>query len=308
MANLNRRQLVGGSAALLGTLALPSRGASRWRGPNLKKAVKIGMVKVDGSLKDKFQLLVDLGFDGVELDSPNDLDPDEVLAAKEATGIQIPGVVDAVHWRDTLGDPDPEVRARGLRGLETALRDAKTYGGTTALLVPAVVNEKISYDEAYRRSQEEIRKALPLAQELEIAIAIENVWNHFLLSPMEAARYVDQFESPWVGWYFDVGNIVELRLARAVDPHPRPPRDEAGHQGVQPREAQRRGALEGIPGRDRGGRLQLAGGDEGAGRHRLRGLGLGRGGRRGARAPGGDPGAHGSGLLRVASAALFTRP
>jgi len=174
----------------------------------IKKAVKVGMIQVEGSLEDKFRTVMELGFDGVEMDSPNELDPDEVLAAKAATGIEIPGTVDSVHWRSTLGDPDPAVRAAGVAGLETALRDAKTYGGTTALLVPAVVTKDVSYADAYARSQAEIRKVLPLAEELEVSIAIENVWNQFLLSPLEAARYVDELESDRVGWFFDVGNIV----------------------------------------------------------------------------------------------------
>ncbi|MEL6922691.1 MAG: sugar phosphate isomerase/epimerase family protein, partial [Bacteroidota bacterium] len=82
------------------------------------------------------------------------------------------------------------------------------YGGTTVLLVPAVVNENINYQDAYERSQAEIRKVLPIAEKTGIKIAIENVWNNFLLSPMEAARYIDEFDSPMIGWYFDVGNIV----------------------------------------------------------------------------------------------------
>ena len=76
------------------------------------------------------------------------------------------------------------------------------------LLVPAVVNKKVSYTDAYTRSQAEIRKAIPLARELGVKIAIENVWNLFLLSPLEAARYVDEFESPAVGWHFDIGNVI----------------------------------------------------------------------------------------------------
>lgn len=202
---LDRRQFVSMGSATLVAAGLPG---TRRTARRLKKSCKIGMVKIDGSLEEKFKLLVELGYDGIELDSPNDFSDDEVLSAKEASGIEIPGVVDSVHWRDTLGDPDPEVRARGRAGLETALRDTKTYGGTTALLVPAVVSAKVSYAEAYERSQAEIRKVLPLAAELEVAIAIENVWNHFLLSPLEAARYVDEFESKHVGWYMDVGNIV----------------------------------------------------------------------------------------------------
>lgn len=174
----------------------------------IKKAVKLGMVHGDMPLLDKFKLVRDLGFDGIEPDSPNNLDTNELLAARDATGLVIHGVVDSVHWRQTLSDPDAEVRAAGAEGLETALRDAKAYGASTALLVPAVVNKDVSYDDAYRRSQAEIRKVLPLAEDLGVKIAIENVWNSFLLSPMEAARYIDEFKSPCIGWYFDVGNIV----------------------------------------------------------------------------------------------------
>jgi len=174
----------------------------------LKRAVKIGMVREGKTLTEKFKLLKDLGYDGVELDSPSRVTRDDVQKAKDATGLPVHGVVDSVHWRQTLSDPDPKVRAAGLKGLTTALNDAKAYGATSVLLVPAVVNKQVSYKDAYVRSQAEIKKALPLAAKLEIKILFENVWNNFLLSPVEMARYIDEFESPWVGAYFDVGNIV----------------------------------------------------------------------------------------------------
>lgn len=206
MPALDRRQFLGVTA---GAFALGAAGVPGTPKPvRLKKCLKLGMVQVEGTLEDKFRLLLELGFDGVELDSPSDLDPDEVLAAKAATGIVIPGVVDSVHWRATLGDSDPAVRAEGVAGLETALRDCKRFGGSTVLLVPAVVNATIPYEQAYRNSQAEIAKVLPLAAELDVKIAFENVWNNFLLSPVEAARYVDEFESDRVGWYMDVGNVV----------------------------------------------------------------------------------------------------
>ena len=174
----------------------------------MKKAVKFGMVKLDGSVLDKFKLLKELGFDGVELDAPSVLDRDEVLQARDATGLEIPGVVDSAHWRDTLSDADSGVRAKGVEALEAALRDARLYGATSVLLVPAVVKKDVSYADAYTRSQAEIRKVLPLAQELNVKIALENVWNNFLLSPLETARYVDEFDSPQVAVHFDVGNVV----------------------------------------------------------------------------------------------------
>ncbi len=174
----------------------------------IKKAVKLHMVEEGETLVEKFNLLKELGFDGVEPGSPNDYSQQEMLEAKEASGLEIPGVVDSVHWDQTLSDPDPKVREQGREGLKTALQDAKAYGASTVLLVPAVVNENVAYDDAYRRSQREIRRVLPMAQDLGVKIAIENVWNYFLMSPLEMARYIDELDSPWIGSFFDVGNIV----------------------------------------------------------------------------------------------------
>lgn len=194
-------------AAASATFALP------WPRPavtkrKLRKACMFGMVEGDASVLDKFELLREAGFEGVEIDSPSKFDLDEVLRAMEKTGIEVAGTVDSVHWSQTLGDPDPAVRAKGVAALETAIRDAKKLRATSVLLVPAVVNAKISYADAWTRSRAEIAKVLPLAAELGVTISIENVWNHFLLSPLEAARYVDEFESPFVGWHMDVGNVV----------------------------------------------------------------------------------------------------
>lgn len=220
---MNRRDFLSSAATTAAVLSLGSapalatpssaRPAPSPMGPavrKLKKSVKYGMIGVGDTVMEKFQILRDIGFDGVELDSPNNLTVDEVLKAKEATGIEVPGVVDSVHWAKPLSDANPDVRAEGRAALEQAIRDCKAYGGTSVLLVPAVVNKQTSYADAYTRSQEEIRKVLPLARETGIQIAIENVWNGFLLSPLEAARYTDELDPKWVGWHFDIGNIVNF--------------------------------------------------------------------------------------------------
>lgn len=176
----------------------------------LRKAVMIGMVGEGSTFLDKFQLLRDCGFQGAELNSPSDAKPDEVLAAMEKTGLKVHGLVDSVHWdaKHQLNSPEPACRAAGVEALKTALRDGQRYGSTSILLVPAVVNKDQPYDDAYHLTQEEIHKALPVAEECKIKIAIENVWNNFLLSPLEAARYVDEFKSPWVAFHFDIGNVI----------------------------------------------------------------------------------------------------
>jgi hexulose-6-phosphate isomerase len=203
---MKRRSFLQTGGGLLAAAVLPAAGQTPR--PAIRKAVKFEMVAGEQTILEKFRLLRRLGFDGVELLSPAGYDPDEVLAARDATGISIHGVVDSEHWRSPLSDPDPAVRRRGRETLQRALGDCKRYGGTTVLLVPAVVNRTVSYADAWERSRAEIQSVLPRAAELEVRIALENVWNNFLLSPLEAARYVDGFESPWIGWYFDVGNVV----------------------------------------------------------------------------------------------------
>jgi hexulose-6-phosphate isomerase len=173
---------------------------------NIRKAIMWATVGLKGTVMEKCKAIKEAGFEGIE--AMSHMNQGEVIAARDATGLQIPSVCCDTHWKMRLTDPNPATRERGREGLEQALRDAKRYGAHSVLLVPGVVDKNTSYADAYTRSQEQIRKALPLAEELRVKIAIENVWNNFLLSPFEAARYVDEFKSPWVAWHFDVGNII----------------------------------------------------------------------------------------------------
>jgi L-ribulose-5-phosphate 3-epimerase len=133
----------------------------------------------------------------------------EILAAARKADLQIHSVMNADHWRFPLSSSDPAVVTRSVSGMETSLRNAALWGAGTVLLVPAVVDATTSYQDAWTRSQRVIReRLLPLARELKVVIAVEEVWNKFLLSPVEFARYVDEFESPWLRAYFDVGNVV----------------------------------------------------------------------------------------------------
>lgn len=189
-----------------GGFSLAARGESASGKRSIRKAIMWGTVGVKGSVLEKMNAVKAAGFEGVEMNSH--MDQHEVLQARDETGLTIPSVCGSKHWDKPLSHPEPKVREEGLEALKQTLRDAKAYGASSVLLVPGVVNKQISYPEAYTRSQAEIRKAIPLAEELGVKIAIENVWNQFLLSPLEAARYVDEFNSPAVGWHFDVGNVI----------------------------------------------------------------------------------------------------
>ncbi|MBS0197903.1 MAG: sugar phosphate isomerase/epimerase [Planctomycetes bacterium] len=207
---MTRREFIAASALALPALSPALSLAGRTREPKrtLRKAVMFGMVGGDLTVAQKFRLLKECGFEGVEMDSPTTIPMQEIAAAAKDTGIVVHGLVDSLHWKFHLNSPDAAVRAKGLEALETALRDGKTLGVASILLVPGVVNEKQPYDQAWELTQAEIRKALPLARECGVKIAIENVWNNFLLSPLEAARYVDEFKDPMVAFHFDIGNVI----------------------------------------------------------------------------------------------------
>ncbi|MDP6849661.1 MAG: sugar phosphate isomerase/epimerase family protein [Planctomycetota bacterium] len=173
-----------------------------------KKAVKIGMVQEGDSLLAKFNLLKELGFDGVEMDSPNGYTTKEVLEARDKSGLPIHGVVDSTHWRKTFNHADENVRKEAIVDLKTALQDAHDFGASTVLVVPAVVNKGEYYGTAWKRAHEAISSQLELSEKLGVKIAFENVWNNFLISPVEMSHWIDSFDSKQVGAYFDVGNIL----------------------------------------------------------------------------------------------------
>jgi hexulose-6-phosphate isomerase len=195
----------------------------RARKRKLRKALGIGMIEAGATLAEKFALARDCGFEGIEMDGPSGRELEDVLAARDRAGLAIPSVVDSVHWQHSLGDPDPAVRARGRAGLEGALRDAQAYGAKSVLLVPAVVDKQRPYDLAWKHSIAEIRATVPLAKELGVRIAVENVWNNFLLSPLEAKRYLEEIGSDLVGWHLDLGNLLIYgwpeQWTRILGPH-----------------------------------------------------------------------------------------
>src|SRR5271157_654307 len=178
-------------------------------GGRIKKAVQIYMLPKEMSYADRFKLAGDVGFEGVEGQTMEDPKvAEEIKKASEDARVPIHSVMNMAHWENPLSSSDPAVVEKSLNGMRTSLRNAKLWGAEAVLLVPAVVNPQTSYREAWTRSQKQIRKLIPLAEELKVVIAIEEVWNKFLLSPLEMPRYVDEFQSPWVKAYFDVGNVV----------------------------------------------------------------------------------------------------
>ncbi len=175
----------------------------------IKKGVLLDMLPGKLTYADRFKLAREVGFDVVQAPTePDEHKAEEIKKAADGAGIRIDSVMNMDHWKYPLSSGDLEVVERSLAGMRTSLHNAKLWGADVVLLVPAVVNAQTSYRDAWTRSQKEIRKLIPLAEELKIVIAIEEVWNKFLLSPLEMARYIDEFQSPWIQAWFDVGNVV----------------------------------------------------------------------------------------------------
>jgi len=174
----------------------------------IRKAVEFSMLPSALGVMERFQLARDAGFEEIECPTTSDASKaEEILAASKKAGLRIHSVMNQEHWRSPLSSSDSAVVEKSMEGMRTSLHNAKLWGADTVLLVPAVVNPDTSYAQAWERSQRQIRKLIPLAEELKVIIGIEEVWNKFLLSPLEMARYVDEFQSPWIRAYFDVGNI-----------------------------------------------------------------------------------------------------
>jgi hexulose-6-phosphate isomerase len=186
--------------------------------PKLHKAVKFDMIKLDGPIEKKFELIKSIGFEGVEINSPSGVNRQEAVDAKKKTGVEIHGVIDSVHWDQRLSDPDPAVREVGLKALRTAIDDAKFYGASTVLLVPGKVSDEKNenFEQCWERSTAEVKKVIPQAQDAGVKIAIEVVWNNFITKPEQLVKYVDQFGTPTVGAYFDVSNMIKYGVPPAT--------------------------------------------------------------------------------------------
>ncbi len=189
----------------------------------MKKGISIWSF-AETDLKKCFELAKDAGFDGVEValdeTGPVSLEStkEDILAVKkmaEEIGIELYSVASGLYWTYNYTSENPENRKKAKEITKKQLQVASWLGCDTILVVPGAVNvafeadgEIVDYDVAYERAQEALKELAPFAEELKVSIGVENVWNKFLLSPLEMRNFIDEIGSDFVGSYFDVGNVV----------------------------------------------------------------------------------------------------
>lgn len=210
-ATVTRRTAVAASATLLASSASAAPQKAK-----LRKSVVLGMLPGNMPMEDRLKMLRDTGFEGVEAHPVHGRPLDEVKAeaekmrkAADSAGIKIHSIIFG-GWHAPLSSPDPAVIERGMTDVRNNLIMASMMGADSLLLVPAVVNAKVRYSEAWTRSHANIKQLIPDAEKAKCRINIEEVWNNFLLSPVEFAKYIDDFKSKYVQAYFDVGNVVRF--------------------------------------------------------------------------------------------------
>ena len=182
------------------------------------------MIRTGDSTLDKFKIAQDAGFDGISLFAPDRFVLSEALSAQDKTGVRIHNVNGTHHWKERLSDPDQAVRDKAVQNLKDCLQFAGDCGGDSVLLVNGKVTdaERENHQQVRERSIDGIRKAIPLASRLGVRILCENVGNGFCPDAAQWEEYIDSFESPFVGAFFDIGNHHGFGGAPPLDPNASP--------------------------------------------------------------------------------------
>ncbi|GBD00124.1 L-ribulose-5-phosphate 3-epimerase UlaE [bacterium HR17] len=182
----------------------------------VRKAICLSCVVPQWELERRIALIKDAGYDGFEAHQPSDEgEAQQIKALAAKYGLVVHSVMGGTHWRLPLSAPDDQIRRQAIEGVEQALHFAAVMGAEGVLVVPAVVNEQTDYKTAWELSRQSLKQLVGVAKRLGVQIWVENVWNRFLLSPLEFAAYIDELNGAAdsdgdgiVGAYFDVGNIL----------------------------------------------------------------------------------------------------
>jgi len=192
----------------------------------MKKGINIWSFPAGMKIEKCMKVAKDAGFEGIELVLTEDgeinltCSENNILKFKrmaEDIGIEISGFAAGLYWKYPFTSSQKEVRERAKDVLKKQIEIASLFGVDTILVVPGAVGvdfmpgaEVVEYDIAYERALESLIKLASEAEKYKVSIGVENVWNKFLLSPLEMRDFIDKINSNYVGAYIDVGNIIYI--------------------------------------------------------------------------------------------------
>jgi hexulose-6-phosphate isomerase len=209
-----RTFLAGGVAAAAGS---PAAGS-----PQFRKSIASVIFPSAMPLEEQFRRTRDAGFEGIELHMGDQITMDTTRDqfARWGDAARQAGVTIVSLWvsqplsATPLNSPDAALRAQGVRKIEQCIDFATWIGCGALLLVPCRVGDgprlKVGYQDTWDRASAELAKAIPHAEKSKVLLTPENVWNKFLVSPLEMRAFVDQFHSPWLQTHFDIGNVMQF--------------------------------------------------------------------------------------------------
>ncbi len=192
----------------------------------MKPAINIWSFHGESTFEEKLRLASEAGFEGFEIDltedGPVSLSGTTEASAKvvqqvQAAGLTLSGLATGLYWGANPASAESATREKAASILRRQIAAARELGTDAILVVPGTVGadfipdcEQVPYDQAWKRARAFVEAALPEAEAAGVFLCIENVWNKFLVSPLELRDFIDSFESPWVRSYLDVGNVLAL--------------------------------------------------------------------------------------------------
>jgi L-ribulose-5-phosphate 3-epimerase len=212
---MNRRTFLAAGAAMAGAAAVPAASSQ------FTKSICSVIFPPSMSLNECFRQAKNAGFDGVEvrmgevtLSSTQDEMKRLADAAEKAHVAIVSLWVSDPLSANPLNSPDPALRAKGVEVLHKTIDFATWLRCGALLIVPGRLGDgaklKVGYQDTWDRVTAELRKAIPHAEQAKVYLTPENVWNKFLVSPLEMRAFVDQFQNPWLQTHFDIGNVMQF--------------------------------------------------------------------------------------------------
>ncbi|CAM3084989.1 sugar phosphate isomerase/epimerase family protein [Paenibacillus lupini] len=190
----------------------------------MKKGINIWSFPSGMSIEESIVLAKDAGFDGIELSlnetgqlslESTETEVRSVRRFADDTGIELSSLASGLYWDYPPTSQNEQVASKAFDIAKKQLESAAALGVDTILIVPGAVGVDfipnapvVPYDRAYDNALAFFSKLAKEAEALKVSVGIENVWNKFLLSPLEMRGFIDAVGSDYVGSYFDVGNVV----------------------------------------------------------------------------------------------------